>query len=578
MKKLLCALLMLSGTLSATAQDLIFRSSFQTGDITALSFGLLNAEINVSSEIVRVPAADAAASDSETQLSANTGPDIVRHGWEVIESDTLQTVFTSTQSVPVFSCPEGGRGAYDVRLTVESLDEYSVFRQRRLITCVLPRSDAGRTVHSIVFTPGSPQHFTNGQINGVTVQPGDLVRLSGTADADRNLQFIDFHGSASEPIHFINDGLVAHADAGKLLHIINGEYLIFDGKGSDAHEFGIQLSSANGTGETALFIRGKTTGIEIYGFLIDVDAGSGIEVNTRGTENYGRTTWQHDDLRIHHNHIAAAHHEGFYIGYTNDNNDDPPNFWAAYQIHNGHIYRNRIENTGWDGLQVANMVSGMEVHDNFLQETGLSGTASQRSAYQHNAGNGGYVYNNILLGGIGGNIQQGETGGAAYFFSNVLAGNVNEGQNQAVYGFGGPSNNDSYFWFSNTLVSPAHGFRLNSQRGELNFLTLSHNLFLLGNASDDVFQFATPAPGSTVITTALNMQRAPSDDSDLCLADRANDDYRITCAQSAALNSAPTSLGSVFPVEQIPFKQHMDITGRVFSDTTSYGAYWSVSN
>ncbi|WP_395376730.1 hypothetical protein [Marinicella sp. W31] len=576
MKYLYWCCFLLGMNWQANAQDLIFRSSFQGDDVNVLSFGILDADLSVSSEVIRIPASDATASDSETQLLPNTGADILRHGWEVIDAITLRTVFTSTQSNPTFTCPQDGRGAYDVRLTVETDNEYSVFRQRRLITCVLPRSDAGRTVHTIDLSTGST-YFANGEINGVVVQPGDLVRISGSAPDNQNLQFLDFRGTPEAPIHFINEGLVTHDDAGKLLHLINCEHMILDGKGS-AFVYGFHLSSNNGSGETAVFVRGKTTGIEIYGVKITVDSGSGIEVNTRGTDDYNRSNWQHDNLRIHHNYVAAAHHEGFYIGYTNDNNDNPPDFWAAYQIHDGKIYRNRIENTGWDGLQVANMVSGMEVHDNFVQETGLSNTASQKSAYQQNAGNGGYVYNNILLGGIGGNVQQGETGGETYFFSNVLAGNVAAGQNQAVYGFGGPSNNDSYYWFSNTLVSPAHGFRLNSQRGELNHFTLTHNLFLLGAVDDDVFQFATPAPGGTVITTTPNLQRAPADDADLCLVDRSNNDFRINCAQSAALDSAPMSLDTVFPVELIPFKQHMDITGRVFNDTNSYGAYWSTSD
>ena len=576
MKKLSWLGCLLGLSWQANAQDLVYRSSFEVNDVNVLSFALLEAEMEVSSEVIRIPALDALASDSETQLSANTGPDIVRHGWEVIDAESLQTVFASTQTNPVFTCPGNGRGAYDVRLTIETDTEYSVFRQRRLITCVLPRSDAGRTVHTVDLSSGST-YFPNGEINGVVVQPGDLVRLSGSAPNNQNVQFLGFQGTPEAPIHFINDGLVTHADAGKLLHLINCEHLIVDGKGGAA-AYGIQLSSNNGSGETALFVRGKTTGIEIYGVQITVDSGSGIEVNTRGTEDYNRSNWQHEDLRIHHNHVAAAHHEGFYIGYTNDNNDNPPDFWAAFQIYDGKIYRNRIENTGWDGLQVANMVTGMEVHDNFVQETGLSNTASQKSAYQHNAGNGGYVYNNILLGGIGGNVQQGETGGETYFFSNVLAGNINAGQNQAIYGFGGPSSDDSYYWFSNTLVSPAHGFRLNSQRGELNRFSMTHNLFLLGSVNDDVFQFATPAPAGTVITTTPNLQRAPSDDVDLCLVDRSNNDFRINCAQSAALNSAPVGLNSVFPVELIPFKQHMDITGRVFDDTNSYGAYWSESD
>lgn len=551
--------------------------------------------IAASREVVRIPAADAPASDSQTTLSATCSAAVSAYQWQVRSSATGAVVFTSASPSPTFACPAGGRGEYDVWLDATVAGRSLQVAERRLVACTLPRTDAGRTVHRVDLAAES--YLREGKVGGAKVNPGDLVRVSGAIA--KSFVLLNFEGTAEAPIHFVNDGLVTNTDTAKLLEVVNCRHLVIDGLGSDAHAHGFVFANRTGSGQQAVFIRNYTSGatnpslgvtdIEVFGVHVAANAGTGLEVNTKGSAEFNRANWTFDHLRIHHVLVEDVSLEGFYLGYTRDwltTAETEP----AYQITDAKVFRNVIRRTGWDGLQTANFAGGLEVHDNHVSAAGLADAAGQSSAYQHNAGTAGaFVYDNFFQGGSGANLQVGCTGGDLYFFNNVLERAPDVG-GSLVYLIAGRSPGVDYYFFGNTFrTRGATGIRANYTAApdcgdgspvRFDSLRAVNNLWVFPDGQVDgkdpaVYGVAAAGAPSPTVVAAPNLTRRESELADLCLADEAAFDYRPTCASSPALSGTGASLPTVGSLTAggLPLGAFTDKAGRVLADPRNYGAF-----
>lgn len=551
-----------------------------------LPVGTLQADITVSKEVVREFAAEADPADSQVQLNAGTEPGVDAWSWRIINAETGEVRHSATVQNPTFEFEPGDRGAYDVALTITAGQEVSRFRHRRLLTVVLPRVGAGRTVHYVDLTQGS--YFQEGMIDGQLVAPGDLVVVSGSISGSWG--FFNFIGTPSAPIHVVNDGLVENTDTSWLLHLNNCQNVIIDGKGDDAHEHGIYLANHTTDGSQAIFVRNYTqgnnlstgsTGIEIYGVHVAAAPGTGVAVRTKGDAEFQRDNFRFEGFRLHHVRVENVGDEGFYIGYTRDwvgTGETHP----AFQLHGARIYRNEIDATGWDGLQVCNSVD-VEVHDNVVTNAALDREQYQQSSLQWNSGNSGAVYNNYFAGGVASDLQVGCTGGDSYFFSNVFV------QDSGVYIHGGLAQGPAYYLFANSFASSdSEAIRVNITGGSvecsenpnslasLSTVLALDNLAVLGGG----YAFFDVVAGDPATLTQIvdhNLIRDPGDLADLCLGDPAAGDLRVTCASSAALDGSGADLSTVpeLPLGALPMGLLTDITGRVIDLPGNYGAYQS---
>jgi hypothetical protein len=581
-----------------------------TGSCTAqfvpVPRGLLAAEVSVSREVIRVPAPDAPASDSETMLLAETDAGAERR-WRVLDSATRAVVFESYLEAPIFTCAY--RGAFDVTLEVSDGAQFSEVRHRRLITCTLPRTAAGRTVHTLTLSGSAYSQL--GRINGTVVNPGDVIRIAhpaGQSTYGNLIGFLNFRGTAEAPIHIINDGPVTlDIPAGgstKSFYFVNCAHIILDGFGDDATPYGFVVES-HAAGETAVWfrnineggnVRTGMTGVEIFGVWIRQNAldgtfsgGTGIQVETAGSPEYNRNNWRFDGLRVHHTRVENVGNEGMYLGYTRDFLSSTGGETALpYQLYDTHVYRNILRSTGNDGIQTCNNVEGMEIHDNDVEDTGRNGQGFHLSSYQHNPGNAGWVFNNRLVSANGGlNLQVGCTGGDLYFFNNrvhtAIAG-------AAMYLASGDTNAVRFYIFGNTFSVPnGEGIAVNlvadgcNSDGTLgpdvtrpyDHYLQANNVFVVPSAAE-VFRRDSPGtvPGTWV--TAPNLRRDPSAVADLCGVDAASGDLEPTCGTSVALEPTGVSLVEAIAPEDLPLGGFTDATGRVFDDPRGQGAYQAV--
>lgn len=547
-----------------------------TASFSNLPEGDLAIQIAASKEVVRVPADDAPITDSQSELHL-VGEGIVESvTWTVLASDDGSEIASSTEPSYVFTCPKGRRD-YDVRATIGDGEVQSTRFERRLLTCVPPRSDAGRTVHSVDI--GQASYFQNGEIDGVPVAPGDLVRISGSANG--NFAFFNFQGEPGNPIHIINEGLVSNSDASWLLHLINCRHVIVDGLGDDAHAHGIRLSNAVDGGQ-AVFVRNYTQGsnvnagstdIEMFGIEIAQGPDSGFRIWNGGSPEFDADNWTFANLRLHHNRVANVGTEGFYVGYYTDGVDLQP---TSYPIVDAKIYRNVVDDSGWDGMQFGSCRSGLEVHDNVVTGSGQADEVNQRSSMQYNSGNGGAVYANLFVGGRGVDLQVGCFGGDTLIYSNVFV-----GSDAGFYLHAGSSMGPRYFVFANTVVgpnTPGMQVNMNSSPGcaggtPLSELHYASNLLL--GSSGDAWTFAAGNADTTNWTTEPNLAWT-GDPGELCIGDPA---LAPDCADSLALTGEGASLTDLgLSADELPGRHFADVAGRVKAGPSNFGGHQASAN
>jgi hypothetical protein len=541
---------------------------------------------------------DAPVGDTDTVLSFDpVSVGIIDWRWTVRSSKTGEVVFESDAMSPTFSCEEGGRGAYDVELSVTDGLGVASFRERRLVTCTLPRVADGRPV--VTLDLSKETYLQGGKIGGVVVAPGTLVKVKGQIGT--NLTMLNFQGTADAPIHFINDGLVTNtipsgSSATKLWHMVNAQHVIIDGLGSDDYDHGIVLSSLASGGETGLFFRslsgqGATnplsglTGIEAFGVEVGPNPGSGIEVNTKGFEQFNRDNWAVEGAEIHHTWVHDIGKEGFYIGYTRDWIGSAETHYA-YPIRDAHLYRNTIADTGWDGLQVSQCAEGLEVHDNHVSGSGLLDVSGQSSSFQWNSGNSGHVYNNVFLGGSGSNFQSGCTGGDGWFYGNLWRqAPVTTGH--LFYVQAGLAAGTELRWFANSVdTAGANLLAVNmtspgcNEAGStvLDHVQIENNAVVwpakVGSKDPLILQMITG--GSIPSGWDLGSNETSSDPAadGWCLDDLAAADLGPTCDTSPLLveDAADLSLSGV-DLGALPGGGFTDLDGRVVADPRRYGAW-----
>ncbi|MDC0667682.1 InlB B-repeat-containing protein [Nannocystis radixulma] len=547
-----------------------------TATFELLPEGALPAALSASDEIVRVPADDAPASDSETLLKVETAVALTGVTWTVFAADDGSEVASSDELEFLFTCPDGRRD-YDVRATITDGQVQSTLFERRLVTCVPPRSDAGRTVHLADLADGS--YFQNGEIDGVNVMPGDLVRISGSTAGD--FAFFNFQGSAEAPIHIINDGPVTNQDTSWLLHLINCQHVIVDGRGSDDVEYGFTLTNP-GAGGQAVFVRNYTQGsntntgstdIEMFGIEIADGPDSGFRIWNGGSDDYDADNWTFHNLRLHHNYVHDVLTEGFYVGYYTDNVEQQP---PPYPLVDAKVYRNRVDNAGWDGMQFGSCRGGLEVHDNVVTGSGGANEPNQRSSLQWNPGNSGAVYNNRFIGGLGVDLQVGCTGGDTLMFSNVFV--HSEG---GFYLHAGQADAPRYWLFGNTVGTPnAAGLRINMNSNpgtcgagaKLSEMHYASNLLVGAVAEAWEFAAGNADTASWTVEPNLAFTGAPGE---LCL----DDELAPTCADSGALAGGGAALADLgLTAADLPGGHYVDVDGRVLAGPANFGAHQAPVN
>lgn len=257
------------------------------------------------------------------------------------------------------------------------------------------------------------------------VQPGQYVGISAGVRGQLTLQ--NFHGTVGNPITFFNDGGLVdiQSTAWIGLYVRNCSYIRITGSGAGAYTYGIKVSAST---NNAVSLEDGSTDAEVDQIETTGVPGQGITFKTPPTSTYNETTFTQRNTKIHHCYVHDLGKEGLYIGDS------------SYHVLAGGYYPpllegmeindNRIEQTGWDGMQVGCGVAGTNlIHHNRIIHCGTAGTASS----------GGNDRTGLL-------VQTGQSG-------DVYGNYIEESAEQGIYNQG----NGNVRIFNNVIVRPGHG-------------------------------------------------------------------------------------------------------------------------
>ncbi len=325
------------------------------------------------------------------------------------------------------------------------------------------------------------------------VSPGDTVCvMAGTRN---RLYLRNFQGTAESPITFVNFGgqVVVH-ESGILIQ--NSKYIRLTGSGDSGIEYGFKITSAPANGLT---IVNKSSDFEIDHVEITGAPLSGIKVDTPATCSDGSTSdwrvydYDGDGIEIgdlddvinrsnftihnsvlHDNYVHDVGTEGIYVGSSFYSEGSLLNCASGPErvydplLVGVYIYGNRVQDTGWDGIQAGSAIETCDIHHNAIYRDSRANRQSQQSGIMNNSGSICNLYNNLIKDGGGpGMYIQGNGGNR--IFNNVI---VNAGRNGMGSGIdidtGTNTGNSIYVWHNTIVRAQSYGIHFNNTVGSSN--------------------------------------------------------------------------------------------------------------
>ncbi len=239
------------------------------------------------------------------------------------------------------------------------------------------------------------------------LKPGDTLFVdAGTYD---HLGFKDILATADKPMVILNFGGQVNITGTFYygLSFANCKHFILSGTGTPGVEYGFNVGKTNGgaVGSNDLSSNFSIDHIEVTSFI-----GPGMLIKSDPDCNFKTTRDKYvlANVTIHHNYIHDTDTEGIYFGSTfydgvtlNCNGKDT--LVSPHLCTNISIYDNRVENTGWDGIQVASS-ENFEIHNNRISHDSQKQTRFQMNGIMIGKGSSGRVYNNLITNGSGAGI------------------------------------------------------------------------------------------------------------------------------------------------------------------------------
>lgn len=232
------------------------------------------------------------------------------------------------------------------------------------------------------------------------VNPGDTVYLESGSRAQLIIE--NFSGTATKPIIFIPENpdnpVVVRTSATYGISIRNCHFIRISG----VKKYGIRILELGQEGENSVGVsmHDKSSDVEIDHIEIANASFAGIVAKTDpvcedpGTQ---RGAFVQRNTRIHHCYIHDTWGEGMYVGNTffhgiqKDCGIIFPTYLEGVEVHH-----NRIERTGWDGIQISSVISGCKIYNNELNDVSFRMTPSQMSGILIGGGTKADCYNNRI--------------------------------------------------------------------------------------------------------------------------------------------------------------------------------------
>jgi hypothetical protein len=242
------------------------------------------------------------------------------------------------------------------------------------------------------------------------VKPGDTLLLN--TGPRRLIRIKNFTGEKDKPVIITNNNgqVLINTDLYYGISILNCRYFRLTGSGDVNNFYGIKIGQvADGAG---IGIGGSSSDYEIDHVSIENCRSAGIFAKTDPDCSLltTRDKFTQNNTRIHDNYIGHVGTEGLYVGSTyyfgqtiNCNGVDT--LLMPSLLEGVKIYKNIIEYSGWDGIQVSSAVKDCQVNDNMVLFDSRKEDYGQMSGIIIGGGSKCDCYNNFISQGNGNGIE-----------------------------------------------------------------------------------------------------------------------------------------------------------------------------
>lgn len=244
-------------------------------------------------------------------------------------------------------------------------------------------------VGSVLIKPDPQGNVYLTDLTSLGIKPGTNVILKGNYNTISMGLKKGFAGDPDARILIINDGKVNVKD---YIRFYNMLQFLMTGSGSN-DKYGITcatLAISNGTSDYEVERIEAANQKKGTGFWFKIN-----QVITDPKTLYGG--WWIKNVSVHDNWVHDTNSEGMYIGHTDPSGAQYSNGIAPVQMQNVKVYRNLVERTGWDGIQVSNSREGTEIYENEVTDYGLALAGSQQNGIIMGANSTGFIRNNTII-------------------------------------------------------------------------------------------------------------------------------------------------------------------------------------
>lgn len=308
----------------------------------------------------------------------------------------------------------------------------------------------------------------NGQGNFENVEPGDTVYIQSGDRPQLILQ--NFHGTESQPIVFWpsdrNLPVRIRSQGSYGISIRNCSFIQVSGWRQHEGACGIQILELNHESSVGVSVASKSTDVELDHIEIANVGFAGIIAKTEpecGDPETHRGGFVQRNTSIHHCYIHDTGGEGIYVGATNFHGQELADCEKVLPIvlEGVKIYKNRIERTGWDGIQVSSAISDCQIYDNEVIDCSVLQEENQMSGILIGGGTLADCYNNLIVDCYGTGILVFGDGGTRVFNNIILraakryAPSDPQEREHGIYIDDKTGHNKTFYGiYSNTIIQP----------------------------------------------------------------------------------------------------------------------------
>lgn len=252
------------------------------------------------------------------------------------------------------------------------------------------------------------------------LQAGDTIKL---LPGNRELLILrNINGSPDKPIVITNAEGIAEINSNHYfgISIRKSSHFKLTGTGDPNEHYGIRILNVRGSG---LSIGDYSSNFEIDHVEIGNTLYSGLIAKTEPDCDFQRSEFTQENTIIHDCYIHQAGNEGMYIGssfysgQTLQCNGKPVVVYPAVLDH-VEVYNNRVEFSGWDGIQVSS-ANDAHIHHNVVKYDSQAKVDWQMTGITLGGGSNGSIHANLIEDGEGTGIFSNALGDVV-IYNNII--------------------------------------------------------------------------------------------------------------------------------------------------------------